>query len=100
MKYTVLLTESNGNFQATAAGLPDCRVTAKTRSEALKTIREAISKLLGKTEIVEVEVPPEPKSGQLRDRTPWEWFGTFKDDPTCGDLFDEIEHQRDTNRIK
>ena len=100
MKYTVLLTESNGNYQATVAGLPDCRVTAKTRSEALTTIREAITRLLGKSEIVEVEVPAEPKSGKLRDRTPWEWFGAFKDDPTWGELFDEIERQRDANRIK
>ncbi len=94
MKYTVILTEDNGHFQAIAAGLPDFNVKAKTRGEALNTIREAISKLVGRSEILQLDVPTEPKSGNLRHDTPWEWFGAFKDDPTWGELFDEIERQR------
>ncbi|MCP4350940.1 MAG: hypothetical protein GY795_36200 [Desulfobacterales bacterium] len=34
-------------------------------------------------------------SGRLRYETPWELFGISKDDPTWGELFDEIEHNRD-----
>ncbi len=96
MKYTVLLTKSNGSFRATVAGLPDCNVTARTRSEALKTVREAISDLVHHSEVVEVDVPEKPKSGNLKETTPWEWAGAFKNDSTWGELFDEIEAQRNS----
>ena len=98
MKYTVLLTEeSNGHIQATVPGLPDCIVEAPTRSEALSAIRKAISEILNRTEIVQLDVAAEPKAcGVLRD-TPWDWMGAFKNDPTWGELFDDIERQRNSN---
>ncbi len=34
-------------------------------------------------------------AGRLRYETPWDLFEIFKDDPTWGELFDEIEHNRD-----
>jgi len=100
MKYTVILTEDNGHFQAMVAGLPDCTVLAKTRTEALNNIRQAISKLIGRSEIIQLEIPTEPKTGQIHNDIPWEWFGAFKDDSTWGELFEDIERQRNANEMK
>ena len=97
MKYTVILTEDNGNYQATVAGLPECSVRANSRSKALQTIGEAISRFIGHSEIVQLDVSAEPKIGSFRESIPWEWFGAFKDDPTWEELFAEIEHQRNSN---
>jgi len=45
---------------------------------------------------VPVDVGTEPNSENRHFGAPWEWFGTFKDNPTWGKLFDEIELQRDS----
>ncbi|RJP26488.1 MAG: hypothetical protein C4527_15100 [Candidatus Omnitrophota bacterium] len=97
MKYTVILTEEQGRFQATVAGLPDCHVKANTRLDALNTIRDAINRLIGRSEIVQLEVPTNPKFSNLHSDVPWEWFGAFKEDPTWETLFDDIERQRSTD---
>ncbi len=98
MKYTVILTEeADGSIHVTVPGLPDCTVEAKTRDEALNMIRETITTIISQSEIVQLDVPAEPRSRSLHRDTPWEWFGAFKDDPTWGELFDEIEHQRNSN---
>ena len=95
MTYTVLLEEDkHGYFHATVPSLPNCNVKAKTRSEALTTIREVIAKFISRSEIIQLDVSTEPKSVSLHRDTPWESFGTFKNDPTWVKLFDEIEHQR------
>jgi predicted RNase H-like HicB family nuclease len=97
MKYTVILTEDNGHFKATVAGLPDFDVLAKTRTEALSNVSKAISKLIARSEIIQLEVPTAPKTGSISNDIPWEWFGAFKDDPTWGELFEDIERQRNAN---
>jgi predicted RNase H-like HicB family nuclease len=98
MTYTIILTkDKNGNFQATVPSLPNCNVKAKSRSEAIRIIREAIAKFISRSEIIQLDVHAEPKSGKLHHYTPWESFGAFKSDPTWGKLFDEIEHQRNAN---
>jgi predicted RNase H-like HicB family nuclease len=94
MKYTVMLKEEDGHIQATVPALPECMVKAPTRSEALSTIRQSIAEIMSRIEIVQIEVSAEPKSGSLIHETPWEWFGAFKNDPTWGELFDDIERRR------
>lgn len=95
MKYTVILTEgADGSIHVTVPGLPDCTVEAKTRREALNMIRENITTIMSRSEIIQLDVPAEPKLGKLYSDTPWEWFGAFKDDPAWGELFDKIENQR------
>lgn len=95
MKYTVILTEErDDNVLATVPGLPDCSVKAKSRNEALSLVRDTISTIIGRSEIVQIDVPVEPRAGSLPDSTPWELFGLFKDDQTWGRLFDEIEYER------
>lgn len=96
MKYTVMLKEENGHIQATVPGLPECVAKAPTRSEAIATIRKTISEMISRTEIIQIDVNAEPKSGNFLHDTPWEWFGAFKDDPTWGELFDEIERRRNS----
>ena len=73
MKYTVLLTEeTTGNFHATVLGLPDCSVEAETRSEALDSIYESISKLISRSEIIQLDVAAKPKVSQPQTSTPWD----------------------------
>ena len=94
MKYTIMLKEDNGHIQATVPALPECVVKAPTRSEAIRTIRKAISDIISRTEIIQIDVNAEPKSGTLLHDTPWEWCGAFKNDSTWGELFDDIECRR------
>jgi predicted RNase H-like HicB family nuclease len=98
MKYTVMLKEENGHFLATVPALPECMVKAPTRSEAISTIRKAISEIISRIEIIQIDVSAEPKSGTLIQETPWEWFGAFKNDPTWGELFDDIERRRNADQ--
>ena len=99
MKYTVLLTEKrDGSVMIAVPGLPDCTVEATTRDEALKRARESINRMMSRSEILQLDVGTEPDSKSRHFGTPWEWFGTFKDEPTWGQLFDEIERQRNNDK--
>ena len=90
MQYTVILTqESNGDYSATAPSLPRCSVKAKTRDEALDAIRETIAEVAPRSEVVQIDVSVEPKSGALQEETPWEFFGVFKNDPSWAAAFDD-----------
>lgn len=99
MKYTVILTEDNkGNIYAQVPGIPDISAKAKTKNEAINLIRNAITKVISKSEIIQIDVPSVPKSGSLLDETPWELFGAFKYTPEWGAFFDEIESQRNNSK--
>lgn len=55
----------------------------------------------GDGNVIHRDVGPEPDSDNLHHvGTPWEWFGAFKNNPTWGKLFDELEQQRDRDRGK
>ena len=93
MRYTVVLTEeSDGNIHALVPGLPQCIAYAASRFEAINAIRKTVSEFVSRSEFVQIDVIAEPKS--LLHDTPWEWFGAFGDDPTWGELFEDIECQR------
>ena len=95
MKYTIILTEEiNGTYSAMVPGLPKCNIKAKTRQEALEAIREKISKIISRSELIQLDITVQPKAGKLQQETPWEIFGEFKDDPTWGELFEEIERRK------
>lgn len=104
MEYTVILTRPSSSlpWRAVAPGLPDCAVEAPTRAEAIKGIRQRIMAVASYSEVLRLELPT-PKTAddlsQGRDETPWQWFGAFKNDPTWGPLFDEVERQRDAHLI-
>lgn len=95
MKYTVTITEeTNGNIRACVPAFPQCAANALTRTDAINKIRKAISEIVSRTEIIQIDVDTEPKL--LHDETQWNWFGAFKNDPTWDKLFDEIERQRNS----
>ena len=95
MRYTVVLTDQvDGNIHVSVPGLPNCDVEASTRSEALQKARETISKIVSRSEIIQLDVSVEPKSNNLHIETPWEWFGRFEDNPTWEMVFDQIEEQK------
>jgi predicted RNase H-like HicB family nuclease len=105
VEYTVLLTNQPGPlWRATVPWLPDCVIEAPTRTEALEKIQQCISDVVNHTEVLRVQVPDAPKmaGGQLPiiARTPWQWFGVFRDDPTWSSLFDAIEQQRNEHMIE
>jgi len=51
---TKLFKEENGHIQATVPTLPECMVKAPTRSEAISTIRKAISEIISRIEIIQI----------------------------------------------
>ncbi len=103
MQYTVLLSKQpDAPWRAVVPALPDCVAEAATREEALVRIKEDIIRVHENFEIVQVEVPIGPllngnQQGQpektFEERYPY--YSAFKDDPTLGELFDEIERRRD-----
>jgi len=99
MEYTTLLTHQPGfPWRAVVPGLPDCVAEAATRTEVLVKIQERIVETVSYTEILQVDVPVSPKSANghpIKQATPWQWFGTFRDDAQWGELFEDIDQQRD-----
>lgn len=99
MRYTLILTENaEGGIQVTIPALPACRVEAATRDDAIRLAREAIAQLVSRSEIVQVEIPAQPRATAAPRETPWAWFGTARKDPTWEALFDTIEQRRETIR--
>jgi len=101
MQYTVLLSKQpDAPWRAVVPALPDCVAEAATREEALARIKEHIAQAHEHFEIVQVEVPllNGNQLGQtFEERYPY--YGAFKDDPTWGELFDEIERRRDETLV-
>jgi hypothetical protein len=56
MTCRVLLKNDNGSYVATVPDLPELRVIAATRQEALSAVREDITRRLAEVEVVELEV--------------------------------------------
>ena len=99
MLYTLILTETaEGGIQVTIPTLPACRVEAATRDEAIRLAREAIAQLVRRSEVVQVDIPEQPRTTGVPHETPWAWFGTAREDPTWDALFDEIEQHRRRRR--
>jgi predicted RNase H-like HicB family nuclease len=99
MQYTLILTETaEGGIQVTIPALPACRVEAATRDDAIRLAREAIAQLVRRSEVVQVEIPEQPRATGSPQETPWAWFGTARADPTWDALFDAIEQSREATR--
>ena len=99
MQYTLILTETaEGGIQVTIPALPACRVEAATRDDAIRLAREAITQLVSRSEVVQVDIPEQPRATAVPHETPWAWFGTAREDPTWDALFDEIEQNREATR--
>jgi predicted RNase H-like HicB family nuclease len=90
MNYTTLLTQKNGtSWRAVVPGLPECVAEAPTREEVLAKIQECIIEVVSHSEVIILQA----------SQTPWAWFGAFADDPMWGQIFDEIERERNMHLI-
>ncbi len=100
MEYTVVITKEPGApWRAVVPVLPECEAEAETRDEVLTQIKERLTTTLRHTEVVRIEVPSASEAnGSSGHTTSAEWpdFGIFRNDPTLGAMFDEIERQRDS----
>ncbi len=74
--FQVLLDKvSEGKVRATILGLPDCKVEASTKEEALEEIKKVLKKRLENSEIVPMEIEPVKEN-------PWLAIAAkYKDDP-------------------
>jgi hypothetical protein len=59
-----------------------CTVEAATRDEDIRLAREAIAQTAILSEIVQIDVPQEPRAMAQPRRVPGEWFGEAKADTT------------------
>ena len=82
MQYTLILTEkTDGDMQVMIPALPACTIEAATRDEAIRLAREAIAQLVSRSEIVQIDIPQQPRVTAQPRGVPWEWFGEAKADP-------------------
>jgi hypothetical protein len=99
MQYTLILTEKpEGGIQVTIPALPACRIEAATRDEGIRLAHKAIVRLVSRSEIVQIDIPQQPRAMAQPRGVPWEWFGEAKADPTWEALFDDLEQRREATR--
>ena len=88
MTFPVTVHRSNGQFEAILVGVPDVRVTASTRQEALAALESAIAKRLEQGELVALEVRRSGLAGL---------FGKYRDDPTLREICEAAYRERDAD---
>ena len=99
MQYILILTKTaEGGIQVTIPALPACRVEATTQDDAIRLAREAIVQLVRRSEVVQVDIPEQPRATEVPHEIPWAWFSIAEEDPTWNVLFDEIEQHREATR--
>jgi hypothetical protein len=59
---------------------------------------EAIAQLVSRSEIVQIDIPQQPRETAQPRGVPWEWFGEAKDDPMWDTLFDDLEQRCEATR--
>jgi hypothetical protein len=85
----LLEKDPTGKETAIVLEIPDCRITADTRQEALDGVRQLLAERLAKAEIVslQMQLPSNPH--------PWMKFaGIFKDDPLFTEIANDIRAER------
>lgn len=100
--YTIFLNQKpNQQWRAVVHELPDCVAEATTRDEVLQRIKQRVTKIINRTEVVRMEIEPELAlaSQKFRHETPWDYFGSRKGEDVIARLYDEIEQQRDAHTI-
>ena len=71
---------------------------AATRDDAIRLAREAIVQLVRRSEVVQVDIPEQPRATEVSHELPWAWCGTAREDPTWDALFEEIEQHREATQ--
>ena len=94
MRYTVLLQNHlNKGYTATVLDIPNCVGVGESEKEALENVRKLVHETLSQSKLVTVDIDTD---SFRMERSPNRWFGAFKEDVTWGELFNGIEHLRDT----
>jgi hypothetical protein len=87
MQHLILVrSEPPGQFTAQAVGIPEARVTAATKEQAIQQVRGLLAEWLSGGQLVPVEVPEE--NPLLK------WAGHAKDDPDFDLYLEEIRRYR------
>lgn len=105
MEYTVVITkEPDTPWRAFVPALLNCKAEAETRDEVVERIKERVAQC--HLEVLRIEVPDSEKSQKSNGSSDeksrgsiLDFAGIFRDDPTWGALFDEIERQRDQHLV-
>lgn len=92
MHYPVVVEERReGHFRALIPFLPECAGEGMTEEAARHNLREVVEKTVTRLKLTTMEFDTS------RDEE-WSDFGMFRDDPTWGRIFDEIEQERNSTR--
>ncbi len=89
MTFPILVKARGGRFAASVAGAPDVRVTEPTRSEAIDALKSEIRQRVERGELLSLEIEAEGVSSLA---------GRYRDDPTLGEICDEVYRLRDAER--
>jgi hypothetical protein len=109
-EYRVLMTHSPAaktkggqRWRATLLGFPFIVEEAFSRDQAIAQIKAHIADMLTHAEIITLHAPAFPieVNGISNELTAqgWDDHGLFKDDVAALQIFDEIEHERDSYPI-
>ena len=87
--YDLLVTKTNGHYEAVMLGLPNIHVQAPTRQEVIERARKAASQLLAASELVEVALDIPTLKRTLAD-----FGGMWKDNELFDMFIDSINSYR------
>ncbi len=110
MEFDVVITqEPDATWRAVTAALPNCAVTGATRAEVIERITACLTESFSHSEVLRLSIPTNGMANGFSSNgasavgvTPqpeWPGYGLFKDDPTWGEMFDEIERRRDEHIV-
>jgi hypothetical protein len=93
LKVTILLENlASGHIAASVLELPDCRVEAPNREEAITQIKAAFLERLKHIETISWDVPVQPS-----EPTWIKFAGVFKDDSDFQEIMQTIRAERNSN---
>ena len=89
MEYPVVIQQQDERrYRAFIPFLPECSGDGPSEEAALDGLRQVAQSALARTRLTTIAIDE-----HLAEE--WPHFGVFRDDPTWGAMFDDIERQRD-----
>jgi hypothetical protein len=89
MTVCISVEQSEGKFCASLIGAPALRCVRPSRTEAIAALRIELAQKIAAGELLDLDVQQLGVSGLA---------GRFRDDPTLGDICDQIYQERDAER--
>jgi hypothetical protein len=88
MTVSILIQPSDGQYTASLIGSPELRCIRPSRDEALAALRSELAQKVRAGELVDLDISAVGVSGLA---------GRFADDPSLGDICQEIYRDRDAD---